>query len=181
MPSYRILEPDEIIKKGDECKSATGKWFKALDSIGSKPSKSAWLQFRRRIHKKKISPGKGYRLLEKCEVIKEGDEYWYGKTNEWRKSSGPEYNDPVGSPSNPNLKYRRKVEEPQPALTFLGELEQLINKHSKENDSNTPDFILAEYLKDCLEAFGKATRGRDKWYGTEGLTLSNNSAAVTRL
>lgn len=139
MPSYRILEPDEIIKKGDECKSATGKWFKALDSIGSKPSKSAWLQFRRRIHKKKISPGKDY------------------------------------------LKYRRKVEEPKRALTFLGELEQLINKHSKENDSNTPDFILAEYLKDCLEAFGKATRGRDKWYGTEGLTLSNNSAAVTRL
>ena len=32
-----------------------------------------------------------------------------------------------------------------------------INRVSRENKSNTPDFILAEYLTDCLSAFEKAT------------------------
>ena len=47
---------------------------------------------------------------------------------------------------------------------FRKELEILINKHSKENNSDTPDFILAEYLNDCLIAFDKATNARSKWY-----------------
>jgi len=34
---------------------------------------------------------------------------------------------------------------------FKQELEHLINKHSMENRSNTPDFILADYLVRCLE------------------------------
>lgn len=33
---------------------------------------------------------------------------------------------------------------------FEKELQTLINRHSKENESDTPDFILANYLKDCL-------------------------------
>lgn len=49
--------------------------------------------------------------------------------------------------------------------TFRRELMNVINKHSKENGSNTPDFILAEYLTDCLKAFDKATKYRDNWYG----------------
>ena len=28
-----------------------------------------------------------------------------------------------------------------------------------------PDFILAEYLTDCLRAFDKATVRREEWYG----------------
>jgi hypothetical protein len=40
-----------------------------------------------------------------------------------------------------------------------------INMASAENASNTPDFVLAEYLTDCLDAFDKATRRRDEWYG----------------
>jgi len=36
---------------------------------------------------------------------------------------------------------------------FKRELTQLINKYSKDNDSNTPDYILAEYLINCLNAF----------------------------
>lgn len=48
--------------------------------------------------------------------------------------------------------------------TLEQELAELLNRHSVENDSNTPDFILAEYLTDCLDAFGKATRARTKWY-----------------
>lgn len=42
-----------------------------------------------------------------------------------------------------------------------------INSVSAENGSNTPDFILAEYLTDCLAAFDKASRARERWYGKE--------------
>ena len=48
--------------------------------------------------------------------------------------------------------------------SFGRELQALINKHSKENGSNTPDFILANYLKRCLNAFGVAVKERDDWY-----------------
>ena len=48
---------------------------------------------------------------------------------------------------------------------FEKELCALINRHSKENDSNTPDFILAEYLQGCLENFGVAMKSRDKFFG----------------
>ena len=48
---------------------------------------------------------------------------------------------------------------------FINELKDLINKHSKENYSNTPDFILAEYMSDCLRAFERASRQRESWYG----------------
>lgn len=49
--------------------------------------------------------------------------------------------------------------------TFYEDLETLINRHSIENGSNTPDFILAQYLHDCLGAFNNAMIQRDKWYG----------------
>jgi hypothetical protein len=49
---------------------------------------------------------------------------------------------------------------------FRKELEALINKHDRECGSDTPDFVLAEYLEVCLAAFDVATRKRDDWYGT---------------
>lgn len=42
-----------------------------------------------------------------------------------------------------------------------------INLYSAENGSNTPDFILAQYLMDCLAAYDKAVTAREKWYGRE--------------
>lgn len=48
---------------------------------------------------------------------------------------------------------------------FGKELSNLINRHSQENGSNTPDFILAEYIQACLDNFNKTTKARDKWYG----------------
>ena len=39
---------------------------------------------------------------------------------------------------------------------FVRELESLINKFSLENRSNTPDFVLAEYLVSCLLAYEHA-------------------------
>jgi len=47
-------------------------------------------------------------------------------------------------------------------MTFQKELEQLINKHSIENGSDTPDFILAEYMMGCLKAYGRAVKARDE-------------------
>ena len=44
------------------------------------------------------------------------------------------------------------------------EIEEAINRHSAENGSDTPDFILAEFLIDCLLAFDRATRARTDWY-----------------
>ena len=54
---------------------------------------------------------------------------------------------------------------PQQTLSFEHELANLINKHSLENDSNTPDFILASYIMACLEAFNKTSIQRENWYG----------------
>jgi len=47
---------------------------------------------------------------------------------------------------------------------FRQELEELINKHSLENGSDTPDFILAEYLMESLRAFDRATNARESWF-----------------
>lgn len=40
-----------------------------------------------------------------------------------------------------------------------------LNSASAENGSNTPDFILAEFLAECLTAFDKAVQARATWYG----------------
>jgi len=47
---------------------------------------------------------------------------------------------------------------------FRKQLEVLINQNSLENGSNTPDFILAEYLENCLKAFDYAILQRTSWY-----------------
>lgn len=49
--------------------------------------------------------------------------------------------------------------------TFEAELERLINRYNKESESSTPDFILANYLADCLAAYNSSVKARDKWYG----------------
>lgn len=47
---------------------------------------------------------------------------------------------------------------------FRHALSSIINSYSKENGSNTPDFILAEYLEGCLNTFNAATNQRTNWY-----------------
>ena len=44
---------------------------------------------------------------------------------------------------------------------FTAELEELINKYSLEGGSNTPDYILAEYLTMCLKTFNKTMQKRE--------------------
>lgn len=49
--------------------------------------------------------------------------------------------------------------------SFRDELRDLINKHSLENGSNTPDFILAQHLVDSLAAFDASVQRREEWCG----------------
>ena len=42
-------------------------------------------------------------------------------------------------------------------------IEEAINIFSLENGSDTADFILAEYLVDCLKVFDKTMQSRDKY------------------
>jgi len=48
---------------------------------------------------------------------------------------------------------------------FRKELENLVNKYSRENGSDTPDFILARYLENALNNFDAAVKEREEWYG----------------
>ena len=45
------------------------------------------------------------------------------------------------------------------------ELTGLLNRYSVENDSGTPDFILAAYLVSCLNAFNHSVCSRREWFG----------------
>lgn len=56
--------------------------------------------------------------------------------------------------------------DPEPHSKFRENLEVLINQHSMENGSETPDFILAEYLRDSLVAFDKAVNARVNFYAS---------------
>ena len=47
---------------------------------------------------------------------------------------------------------------------FKQELTKLINRHSRENDSNTPDHILTQYILASLFAFNQAVQMRETWY-----------------
>lgn len=48
---------------------------------------------------------------------------------------------------------------------FEIELAELINHHSIENGSDTPDFLLAQYLAGCLDIWNRHIRARENWYG----------------
>lgn len=52
-------------------------------------------------------------------------------------------------------------------IKFREELQVLLNKNSRENNSNTPDFILANYLLGCLTSFEVAVQQRETWYGRD--------------
>ena len=48
---------------------------------------------------------------------------------------------------------------------FEHRLTALLNEYSLENQSNTPDFILAAYVIQSVENFNAATKQREEWYG----------------
>jgi len=50
---------------------------------------------------------------------------------------------------------------------FEAQLKELLNENCKENESDTPDFILAQYMNNCLKAFNDAVLQRRKWHSNE--------------
>lgn len=61
-----------------------------------------------------------------------------------------------------------KTHNSQPKVNNMSlkeEIQIAINRSNAEAKSDTPDFILAEYLTDCLKAFDTAVTAREKWYG----------------
>lgn len=45
------------------------------------------------------------------------------------------------------------------------EIRNAINRVSAENGSDTPDYILAQFLVGCLNAYNKAVCARELWLG----------------
>lgn len=52
-------------------------------------------------------------------------------------------------------------------VEFIDELGKLINRYSIENGSDTPDWILRDYMHGCLVAYENATIQREFFYGRE--------------
>jgi hypothetical protein len=59
--------------------------------------------------------------------------------------------------------------------TLESDITSAINYHSAENDSNTPDYILAQYLLGCLAAFNMAVQQRETWYGRDARPLETTA------
>ena len=51
------------------------------------------------------------------------------------------------------------------ASSLRDEIEHTLNRHSAEGGSQTPDYILAAFLTNCLVAFDLAVKDRDAWHG----------------
>jgi len=52
---------------------------------------------------------------------------------------------------------------------FRKELESLINRHSMENLSNTPDYLIARYLLKTFRGLNDCVQARDKFYNMKPL------------
>lgn len=71
------------------------------------------------------------------------------------------YSDQEHNHDSDNVLWHKKCPERD---EFKLALESLINKYSLEGGSDTPDFILADYLVNCLAAFNVASKERGRWY-----------------
>jgi hypothetical protein len=80
------------------------------------------------------------------------------------------------------IEFRDAGQPPTPTVNVIMQsdlrksVERTLNCFSAENGSNTPDFILAEYLLDCLGAYDKAVTAREKWYGREPVPVPPDQA-----
>lgn len=62
----------------------------------------------------------------------------------------------------------QEVDEKIPVESKLqDQIAQLLNRGSHENASNTPDFVLAGFLQDALNAFNNAVNARSRFYSQD--------------
>lgn len=69
-------------------------------------------------------------------------------------------------PAEPDRVYKRSLYD---------EMRDLLNRESVESGSDTPDFVLAQYLLDCLETFNRAVNAREHYYGRRSKELGDGS------
>lgn len=62
---------------------------------------------------------------------------------------------------------------------FEQELTTLINRYSLENGSNTPDYILAAYLRRCMYNYNTTVNERDTWHGKHHAITKLTTELVT--
>lgn len=55
--------------------------------------------------------------------------------------------------------------QPEPEQTFEQKLASAVNGDCRENESDTPDFILAGFMNKVLGAYEFTVRERERWYG----------------
>lgn len=56
------------------------------------------------------------------------------------------------------------------------EIASVINRHSLENGSNTPDFMLADYMLGCLTVYENTLRSREEWFGRKRMRTPEEEA-----
>lgn len=74
--------------------------------------------------------------------------------------------DPIRPDTPPSQREEQFFRE-WPTTDLARDLAAMLNRASRENASNTPDFILAQYMLDALAAGEALIRRRDRWYSMD--------------
>ncbi len=90
---------------------------------------------------------------------------------------------PFRNPRNPGNPTVLEAERVPPAPTareiadspLIRDLAAVLNTHSAEHLSDTPDFVLASYLNVCLLAFSRAVGARDRWLGRNPFPMQDEN------
>ena len=56
-----------------------------------------------------------------------------------------------------------KTEDDKKYDLLVKEIAAVLNRHSVENRSNTPDFMLAEFMLGVLNVYENTLRNREQW------------------
>lgn len=101
--------------------------------------------------------------------------YLIGETGDWLNRIRDALEFALGGNIEPLPNAEVSITKIPPELREYGEmsdrptlnsaLAELINEHSRESASNTPDYLLANFLEACLKAYEETTQQRDRWYG----------------
>lgn len=89
----------------------------------------------------------------------------------------PKPDDSVTQEATPAASAAARTQAPTASCALSTDLAFILNMHSAEAGSDTPDFILSEFLLGALDAFEVAVRARDERYGAKpGVTVTTHSA-----
>jgi hypothetical protein len=121
---YRLLEPGEILAKGDEFWNGRGEWRPWVYSIGgplcSTPTRRKLPQAPEPAPE--VEPGEGYRLVKNGELIETGDE-WLERDGSWKPTAIQTEDVLEHSIAHP---LRRKLPEAEPSYRILEPGEQVL-------------------------------------------------------